>query len=1345
MTIAVVAEKPAVARDIAKVLNADKKGDGCYRGNGWIITWAIGHLAGLAEPHEINPAWKSWRREYLPMIPESWPLKTFSRTQSQFKSVKKILNDNSVDQVVCATDAGREGELIFRYIYEAAGCKKPITRLWISSLTPSAILKGFKDLKQGQEYDALADSARGRSQADWLVGMNLSRAYTLIQGETLSVGRVQTPTLAMLVDREKAIQDFKPEKYIEVIANFSPDPDPSDMDIKSEAQAYEGVWFRAGDKSKEVRGKEPRQNARRLPADTDEAARIVERVKTGRAEIESITIKPRSQPPPLLYDLTELQRHANRVYGFSAKKTLEIAQKLYDGKKLISYPRTDSRYLTSDVAATVKKIAAVISAPFQEHLPEIAQLPPLGKRFINDSKVTDHHAIIPTAISPRKVRLTQDEQKIYDLVCRRLLSAWLNNHTTRITTIITQVSSQFEGKKQAPLVDRFFTSGTSIEQVGWKVLDIKFANSPMKKTGKGKTSKNKEQKLPPGLKKGQAQKVLDTHSIKKQTRPPFRFTDASILTAMETAGKTLEDKELSDAMKERGLGTPATRAAILETLIKREFAVRKRKNFEATEKGIRIIAAVHPHVKSPEMTGEWEQKLKLIERGKCDLDGFMKEIEAYVREVVGTVFSRRKPAPQKVNKEERSAPRIRERKKIDPDKLEDLLSEVFGFDKFRPYQHNVCKSVVQGKDMLLVMPTGSGKSLCYQLPGIARGGTTLVVSPLIALMEDQVEKLNRMGLVADRIHSGRPRLVLRQVCREYLDGQLDFLFIAPERLAVPGFPEMLAKIPPVLIAVDEAHCISQWGHDFRPDYRLLGERLPILRPAPLIAMTATATPQVQEDIILQLAINNAEQGIHGFRRTNIAIELVELPPSERSEATLALLRNPDLRPAIVYAPTRKKAEALALGIETEIPTAAYHAGLMPKKRDSIQTAFLSDKLDVIVATIAFGMGIDKPNVRTVIHTALPGSLEGYYQEIGRAGRDGKLSRAILFHSYGDRRMHQFFHEKSYPEIGVLQGIFDLLTEKKTPKEIVCKELGMDEETFDIALEKLWIHGGALVDPEENICRGNKHWPEKYRRQSAYRLAQIEEMGRFAEDYSCRMLRLVKHFGDKEDSGKPCTICDYCAPKNSVAANTHTPDKAEAKIISKIMATLKNTAHIATGRLYTEACGEASCSRNSFELILKGLSRDDLIELDEHSFEKNEKLIHYKRVKITPKGFSLNAAETGRIILPGTSPEPFQKAPAHQIKRKSPGKRTAKRVKPKKNKKTSSTENPAVLTELRKWRVGEAKRMKIPAFRIFSNKTMTHIATDLPTDRDDLLEVYGIGPALVNKYGSAILNIIRKRL
>lgn len=306
--------------------------------------------------------------------------------------------------------------------------------------------------------------------------------------------------------------------------------------------------------------------------------------------------------------------------------------------------------------------------------------------------------------------------------------------------------------------------------------------------------------------------------------------------------------------------------------------------------------------------------------------------------------------------------------------LDSLLHSAFGHESFRPYQRDVCESVANGRDVLLVMPTGAGKSLCYQLPGLARPGVTLVISPLIALMEDQVAKLRQLGLRADRIHSGRSRDDSRQVCFAYLRGEIDYLYIAPERLAVPGFPEMLAKRTPALVAVDEAHCISQWGHDFRPEYRRLGERIPTLRPAPVIALTATATPLVQNDIVAQLGLSDAHLCIHGFRRENIAIEIVETPPSIRGDKTLELLDNPARRPAIVYSASRKNADALAAELKRHFPTAPYHAGMMADERDVVQDGFLKGRFEVIVATIAFGMGVDKPDIRTIIHTALPSSL-----------------------------------------------------------------------------------------------------------------------------------------------------------------------------------------------------------------------------------------------------------------------------------------------------------------------------------------------------------------------------------
>ncbi|MDB9822731.1 ATP-dependent DNA helicase [Deltaproteobacteria bacterium] len=667
-----------------------------------------------------------------------------------------------------------------------------------------------------------------------------------------------------------------------------------------------------------------------------------------------------------------------------------------------------------------------------------------------------------------------------------------------------------------------------------------------------------------------------------------------------------------------------------------------------------------------------------------------------------------------------------------------ILKEIFHFDSFRPYQQKVCESVIRGNDMLLVMPTGAGKSLCYQLPGIARGGTTLVVSPLIALMEDQTSGLKGQGLMAERIHSGRTPIQSRNVCGEYLAGNLDFLFIAPERLAVPGFPEMLARQKPTLIAVDEAHCISQWGHDFRPDYRLLGERLPILRPAPVIAMTATATPRVQEDIIRQLCIDGADMGIHGFRRTNIAIELAELMPSERTQKVLEILKNKEYRPAIIYAPTRQKAEDLAEEIKNVFSAASYHAGLAPDVRDKVQASFLSGEIDVIVATIAFGMGIDKPDIRTVIHTALPGSLEGYYQEIGRAGRDGKSSRAILLHSYGDRRVHHFFHEKSYPEEIVLKRIYDRLKRDKIPSKKLCEDLNMDEDEFETALDKLWIHGGAQVDPDETVTRGHDKWHITYRKQSYHRLSQIDEMSSFTSSFSCRMLYLVKHFGDREDKGSGCGLCDFCAPQDRVASLSREPDSRESGIISEVIAALKSTGGLSTGKLYSSACPGSVFPRSDFESLLRSLVNADLINISEHIFEKDGREIHYKKAELTNKGYSFSPEHIPSIVV--TTSGVLKKTTGKKLSTKKRDSRKVIRPSGK-----GMSENLELYSRLKEWRLSKAKKRGLPAFRIFTNKVLDNLSSDMPTTHDELLMVNGVGPYFSQQYGNEIIRIVKEHL
>jgi DNA topoisomerase-3 len=1266
MTVAVVAEKPSVGRDLAQVLGATRRGDGTLSGNGYVVTWAIGHLVGLAEPEGIHAAWKRWRREDLPMLPERWPLTVFDATRDQFEVVRRVLNAPDVDSVICATDAGREGELIFRLIYEAARCTRPVSRLWISSLTESAIRDGLRKLRPASDYDHLANAAVGRSRADWLVGMNLSRAYGLALDAPLSVGRVQTPTLAMLVERELEIRNFVPEDYLEVLASFSA---PAE-------QRYPGTWF--DPKAKE--------HPQRLPASGEAASEIVARALAGRACIASVTSQTKRLPPPLLYDLTELQRHANRLYGFSAQRTLDVAQALYEKHKLISYPRTDSRHLSSEVARTLPAVVSAVSAPYAAQLADGTGTRPLSKRFVDDGKVSDHHAIIPTTIPGSSKSLNPDEQKLYALVCRRLLQAWHDDFVWAATTVITEVQPQ---TSDTP-VDSFRSHGTAIEQQGWKVLDVGEIKPPSEKPDKKAKTEAKEDDrtlLPAGLARGQRPRVLDAKAVTKTTRPPPPLNDATLLTSMETAGKTLDEKELSDAMKDSGLGTPATRAAIIETLLARGYAIRDGKALRATDRGIGLVGVVDAEVKSAAMTGAWEARLQAIARGQGALPPFLKEIEEYVTAVVGRVppilpplsgEGNARPAPSAARRETPSsraaatteraartqgAAARTQRAVTQPSPaapvprgpvqglpLEQLLREHFGFPAFRAHQQAVCEAATAGQDLLLVMPTGAGKSLCYQLPGVVRGGTTLVISPLIALMEDQVARLQSLGFRAERIHSGRPRPESRQACLDYVAGTLDFLFIAPERLGVSGFPELLARRPLGLIAIDEAHCISQWGHDFRPDYRLLGQRLPQLRPAPVVALTATATPLVQRDIVTQLGLaKDARLFIHGFRRHNLALETLEVPQSERPGRALQWLSGAERLPAIVYAPTRKAAETVAELLAKKHRAQPYHAGLSPELRDRVQTDFLAGRVDVVVATVAFGMGVDKADIRTVLHLALPGSVESYYQEIGRAGRDGKPSRAVLMHHAADRKTHDFFLQRDYPDEAVLEKLFGSLKPKPISVDTLRKKSRVAKADFDKALEKLWVHGGVRGVVEGELVRGHDDWRAPYAAQRELRLEHLALMAKFASGRRCRMLGLVEHFGDQEDSGEPCGHCDVCAPASSIKSLPPPP--------------------------------------GGFAALAPPTKRGKKT-----------------RARKTSKRGRSRKPRTPAVTLPAAGP------------------------------------SAALVATLRAWRLLESKKKRVPAFRVMTNRALVAIADARPDSPAALRTVKGVGPKLLKSYGAQLVSL-----
>lgn len=554
----IVAEKPSVARDIARVLGVKDRGEGCLAGEAYIVTWAIGHLVSLSEPGETDARWVKWNMEDLPMLPERIPLKVLPATKQQFAVIKGLMASDEVSDIICATDSAREGELIFRYIYQKAGCKKPVRRLWISSMTDAAIRQGFADLKPASFYDSLYESARCRSEADWLVGMNASRAFSLAYNAHLSVGRVQTPTLNLIVKRDMEIANFVPVDYWEVHANFGD---------------YEGLWLN------------PDTKDTRCPEEA--RARAVRDEVAGKdAVVEESQVERKKVAPPQLYDLTSLQREANRKLGYSADKTLKLAQSLYETHKLVTYPRTDSRYLPDDmkpkIASTLKKLPAAYQP--------LVQSPDLhwgmkSKRFYDNAKISDHHAIVPTDKTADSSKLTRDEALLFDMIARRLIAVHYPYYEYDAAKVVTRVGEH-----------RFKSTGSMPVVEGWKAVY------------RGDKSEDKEPPLPP-LKEGDARRVERATVKKCQTKPPAPHTDASLLNLMENAGRDIEDEELREQMKSSGLGTPATRAATIERLIDVGYAARRGKTIVSTQKGRQLIAVVPEQIASAVTTGKWEKFL----------------------------------------------------------------------------------------------------------------------------------------------------------------------------------------------------------------------------------------------------------------------------------------------------------------------------------------------------------------------------------------------------------------------------------------------------------------------------------------------------------------------------------------------------------------------------------------------------------------------------------------------------------------------------------------------------------------------------------------------------------------
>ncbi|MDD9952056.1 MAG: RecQ family ATP-dependent DNA helicase [Zetaproteobacteria bacterium] len=1220
----IIAEKPIVAEAIANALGGFRHQGQYYESESILLSWTKGHVASFPLPNQLSARYRSWDLSHLPIVPTGWQPVAKKSAQAQIALLQRLAARPEIQHLVCATDAAREGELIFRFLYQLSGWTHPVQRFWTASLTPKAICTAFTQMKPSTAFDDLYQSAVARAQADWLVGINFSRGCTSLLGERFPVGRVQTPTLSLVAQRDRKIREFKEEKYRELKVVCSTEEERQaanlmclDLPVKDSAAQFVGWLLRAAslrtkcpdlgmswfkDWSQTRRYTDSRQElALQLRQFCDQDLYVLYCKK------EQVHLKP-----PLLPDLVTIQKYANRFFGYTAQQTLDVMQALYERHKVISYPRTDCRYLASDDLDTFRESLVALRKLFPLYVSKLDFAHWERQRYVSDAQATDHHAIVPTGKLLTSSEL--GEKRLFDLVCRLSLATFLEPYVRehRYLVVGAQPLSTWVG----------LSHETVTLSLGWKSC-----LADLHKT----TATDKETKYPlQDVAVGQPVWVVAGRVRTGATVPPQAFSDATLLSCMEMGGAS---EEVSRESRPRcGIGTAATRAGVLESLIGGGYLCREGKKITSTAKAEELLQCVPPQLQDCSLTKDWEESLEDISLGRKDKKEFLQNVVHFV--TTGTeILTQLQKAPQiagadnsfeenilhMAGDEQRQDVAVTQESVTQAEQVGDLhatLARVFAMKDFRPGQEEIAREVVAGRNGLVIMPTGSGKSLCYLLPGYVRQGPVLVISPLISLIEDQVLKLTKLNLNAFSVHSGLSSAEQNEIARKYCAGEVDFLYFAPERLRSPYFVRLLQRQQPSLIAIDEAHCVSEWGHDFRVDYRYLGQRLACFVGVPRMAVTATAAPAVKHDIVEQLVLGTEyAEVIRGFWRGNLAIQVATLESYRRVAAASRFLEKQAHLPAIIYVARKADAEDIARQLAPRFRAACYHGGMDREVRRKVLNAFLAHEIEVVVATIAFGMGVDKANVRAVIHMTLPDSLASYYQQIGRAGRDGLLAQTVLFYSESDLQFRRIMFAQTYPELSKLRRGLQCVQKKPLEWLDFCERL--TEMKLDGFADR-FVHWGAVecVQQPDGVwwvksC-ADASWEERYLERRKIKNLEIEQMYGFCFNTSdCRMAQLIRYFGD--DGKQACGHCDVCAGHERLDKILVPHQRPDAQMTRIILQSVIRKGFWSRGKLLAEVQKKVDITPADFDLALEYLAHQGKILVESASFEKAGRTQYYLKI------------------------------------------------------------------------------------------------------------------------------------